>query len=761
MATRELVGTPTPLMDGRAKVTGALRFAGDLQIPGMLYAKFVSSVYPHANIKGIDKSAAMAMPGVVAVLTAADFPAIVPTSRTRLLLARERVIFVGQPIALVLATTEAAAEDALDAVRVDYEPLPAVTLMDEALAPDAPLVWPNGIPKGSDDASMHGAGSSGEAVVSDKHTNVVKEILDERGDIEGAFAEAYAIVERTFTTASVHQSYLEPQSMLAQPDPMTGGVTIWASTQGQFPVREEVAATLNIPEANVRVVGAPVGGGFGGKIVLYEPLVALAAVTVGRPIRLVLTRMEELAAANPAPAARVWLRLGAKRDGTLTALHAKITVDSGCYSSGLGGIIAFLLGSVYQIPNFRLETTEVLTFKASASAYRAPGAPSAAFALETEIDELARQLDLDPMEMRLKNASHTGDPMSDDKPWASIGMRDVLEALQSHPAWQGREEAHTAGRGIGIAIGGWTGGVEPTAAACMVDRDGTVTIHVGSADLSGTGTSFALIAAEVFGVSPDKVHINMGDTANAPYAGVAAGSKTMYTVGPAVAQAAQEARAQVLAIAAEEFEADPADLDIVDGMIRVRGVPDRQMSVGDIAAKGFQWDSKYGPIIAHGRHANTESAPGFCAQLAEVEVDQETGEVRVVRLVVVQDAGQAINPLAVEGQMLGGSVQGLGWALYEQIAYSDEGQLLTGSWMDYTVPAITQAAGQHETVIVEVPTDNGPFGARGVGEPPVIATAAAVANAIADVTGARLQDLPMTPPRVMAALATRGNLPRP
>ncbi|MBC7809619.1 MAG: molybdopterin-dependent oxidoreductase, partial [Burkholderiales bacterium] len=515
---------------------------------------------------------------------------------------------------------------------------------------------------------------------------------------------------------------------------------------------------LGVPEVDVRVIGTPVGGGFGGKIILYEPLVAVAALAVGRPVRLVLTRMEEMMAANPSPAASIWLKLGAKNDGTLTALHARIIIDTGNYSSGLASTMAFLLGSLYRIPHFRMETTEVLTFKVSASAYRAPGAPTADFALESEIDELARMLNIDPFELRLNNASRPGDMRSDNKPWPSMGMSEVLKALQAHPAWQERETARAAGRGIGIAVGGWMGGIEPTAAACMIDRDGMVNIHVGSNDLSGTSTSFMLMAAEVFGVAVEQVRVINGDTSNSPFGGEAAGSKTIYNLGPAVIQAAQEARKQVLAIAADEFEADAADLEIIDGMVQVRGVPSRAIPMKDLAAGTFKWDSRFGPIIAHGRHANPEQAPGFCAQLAEVEVDQETGEVHVHRLVVVQDVGKAINPAAVHGQMLGGSTQGLGWALYEQLLYSADGQVLSGTWMDYAVPGMPQAAKRYETIIVEVPTPDGPFGARGVGEPSIIATAAAVGNAIMDATGVRPTDLPMTPPIVLAALMNNGNV---
>ena len=755
MDTFNAVGKPTPLMDGSAKVTGSLRFTGDLQLPGLLYARMVLSPYAHANIRKIDKTMALAVPGVVAVLTASDLPDVVPIKRSRLLLARDRVIFVGQPVALVLATGEDAAEDALDLVQIDYEPLPAAISIDEALAPDAPLVWQHGIPSGQDDSGMHGAGSGSEVARAATPTNIARQFDDERGDIETGFAEADLIVERTFSTSVVHQSYLEPHSVMAEPDLIHNRVTIWSSTQGQFPVREEVADVLGIPEVDVRVIGMPVGGGFGGKIILYEPLVALAARAVGRPVRLVLTRMDELHAGNPAPGARIWLRIGAKVDGSLTALHARITIDCGCYGYGMAGSMAFLLGSLYRLPSYRLETTEVLTFKTSTDSYRAPGAPPADFAVESLMNELADGLGLDHFDIRLKNASRPDDLRADDKPWGSTGMVEVLEALREHPAWQEREIARAAGRGVGIAVGGWTGGVEPTAAICMVDGDGFVTINIGSADISGSATSLALLAAEVLGVPVQFVRVNLCDTSSAPYAGVAAGSKITFTVGTAVMEAAKEACKLAIAIAADELEAHPGELMIANGIIQVIDDPNRAISLGEAAAKGLQWDSMFGPIIAHGRRADPQQAPGFCAQLAEVEVDEETGEVHVHRLVIAQDTGKAINPLAVEGQMHGGSTQGLGWALYERIAYSEEGQVLSGSWMDYAVPKSTQAAKHYETIIVEVPIDHGPFGARGVGEPPIIPTAAAVASAITDATRVRLARLPMTPPVVLEALLKR------
>jgi CO/xanthine dehydrogenase Mo-binding subunit len=746
------IGRPMPLLDGRAKVMGSVRYAPDLSLPDMLHARFVTTPYAHARILGIDTSAALAVPGVAAVLAAKDLPDIPPEARNRLLLARERVIFAGQPVALVLAESLAAAQDGVDQVWVEYEPLPAAVTIDEALAENAPLVWPGGVPGETGEAAAHGTdiGEGGEE--EQKPGNIANRSNFSRGDVAAGFAAADAVVERTFTTPMVHQSYLETFATLVQLDPLTGGATVWTSTQAPFYIREEVADILGMAETDVRVVATTAGGAFGAKFLLYEPLVALAAKAVNRPVRLVLTRSEDMLATNPAPPARFQVKLGAKQDGTLMALEAEVVFDSGCYPSP-HGFAAMLMSSYYQIPNLKVNYTEVMTFKLSTAAYRAPGAPQATFAIESMVDEVARAIGMDPLELRLKNASEPGDPMANGRPWAHMGMRQVLEALREQPAWQERAKAVAAGRGVGVAIGGWPGGQEPTAASCQLHRDGTLHVHLGSVDLTGTPAGFALMAAEAYGIAPEKVRIITGDTATAAYAGSAGGSKATYTVGPAVIKAAQDARQQTVLIAAEELEADPADIEIVDGRVQVRGVPDKAIALGEIAQKTMRFGGKYAPVVGNGRHAETKAAPGFCAQLAEVAVDEETGEVQVHRLVLVQDVGRAINPLAVQGQMRGGAVQGLGWALYEQMAHDEQGQLLTGSWLDYAVPHFVQAAPRIETVMVEVPSEHGPFGARGVGEPPVIATAAAVANAIADGAGVRLTDLPMTPPRVLAALS--------
>ncbi|KPL86345.1 xanthine dehydrogenase family protein molybdopterin-binding subunit [Ardenticatena maritima] len=744
------IGKRVPLRDGASKAAGRVNYAGDVALPGLLHARLVLSPYPHAAIRAIDTSQARAVPGVVAVLTAEDLPDIVPTSRHRLLLARDRVIFAGQPVALVVAEDEATAQDAADLVFVDYDPLPAVVDPEAAMAPDAPLVWPEGIP-GSDDetAAAHGADVGGEDVQPTR-SNISNRVHFARGDAAQALAEAEVVVERTYTTSRVHQNYLEPQTVVARPEPE--GITIWTSTQAPFFVQSEVADLLGMTESDVRVIPTPVGGGFGGKFLLFEPLVAFAAQKLRRPVRLKLTRMEELLATKPAPAARIHVQLGARRDGTITVLRAHLLFDSGCYPGTPVGVAAFLLGSYYQIPNVEIEGVEVLTFKASNDAYRAPGAPQATFAIESAMDELAQRLGVDAIELRLRHASATGDPTIRGRPWPRIGLRNVLEAIREHPLWQNREQARAEGRGVGVAVGGWPGGIEPAAATCLLQRDGTLTINVGSVDLTGSTTAFALIAAEVFDVPPEKIRIVTGDTLTAPYAGATGGSKITYTVGAAVLQAVEEAKQQVLAIAAEELEADPGDLELRDGAVHVRGVPGRSLSLAEIAGKTMRFGGRYAPVLGHGRTAITEQAPGFCAQLAEVSVDPDTGVVRVHRLVLAQDVGRAINPLLIEGQMMGGAVQGLGWALHEQIAYDENGQVLTASWMDYSVPRAPHVAEAIECILVEVPSEHGPFGARGVGEPPVVATAAAVANAIAHATGVRLSDLPMTPQRVWRAL---------
>ncbi|MEM7028971.1 MAG: xanthine dehydrogenase family protein molybdopterin-binding subunit [Chloroflexota bacterium] len=752
MTSYATIGQSTPLIEGEAKVTGKTRFGPDLQLPGLLHGRLVTSPHAHARILSIDTGDALAIPGVVAVMTAQDLPQIEPSNRQRLLLARDRVIFAGQPVAFILAEDLSAAQDAVDLVYVDYEPLPAAITLEEALAPDAPLVWPSGKPGESEDAASHGADVGGDEKGDTQRSNVANQSHFERGDVTKGFTEADVVLERQFSVSMVHQNPMETHSCTVQIDPFSEQVTVWSATQGPFNVRQQVAEILDITESDVRCIATPLGGGFGAKGVLYEPLTALAARILGRPIKLILSRYEELVATIPTPPGKINLKLGAKKDGTLTTLQGSITFNGGCYPSSPLGISMLLIGSLYQIENVDLVGKEVLSFKPSSGAYRAPGVPQGTFAMESMVDDVAQALGIDPFEFRLKNASKPGDPMIHGEEWPRMGMTEVLEALQDHPIWQNREAARAAGRGVGIAVGGWLGGTGPASAACGLDRDGVLNVQLGSVDISGVNTGFMMMAAEAFGISPDKIKIGSNDTAGLAFGLNAGGSKITYTVGPALVKAAQEARRQTLEIAADMMEANEADLEIVDNQVQVKGVPDRSLSLAEIAGKTMQFGGIHPPILGHGRHAVVGRSPGFSAQLAEVEVDAETGSVEVHNLIVVQDVGKALNPLLVQGQMMGGATQGVGWALYESMAYDDYGQPISASWMDYTVPHIHQGAKSMETILVEVPSDQGPYGAKGVGEPPVTPTAGAIANAIQDAIGARVADLPMTPARIMKTL---------
>ncbi len=536
---------------------------------------------------------------------------------------------------------------------------------------------------------------------------------------------------------------------------MSGGVNVWTSTQTIFECRRGIAHVLGIPEADVRVRGMPVGGAFGGKWPLYEPLVAAAACALNRPLRLCLTRAEDMLATNPVHPGRFHVRLGARSDGTLVALAADILFEAGCYPIAPAGNAGVLLGSMYKVEHLSVSVAEVLTNKPSVGAYRAPGGPQAAFAIESTMDALARELDLDPLELRLRNAVAEGDRMANGAEWPNISMREVLQAVQEHPLWVERAQARAAGRGVGFAIGGWPGATQPGAATCNLDGDGILRVQVGVSDLTGTTTGFAALAADAFGLPTERVRVTVGDTDNAPFSGGTGGSKVMYSIGPAVILAAKDAQRQVFGIASQELEADVDDLEIFESQVRVRGVPDSAIELGGLARKAMEFEGRYAPIIGSGRHVNTNHSPAFCAQLVEVEVDIETGTVRVERLVVFQDVGRAINPLTIEGQIMGGAVQGIGWALYEDLAYGENGQLQAATFMDYAVPNVQQVGRSIETVLVEVPSEHGPLGARGMGEAPVIPTAAAIANAIADATGVRLTALPMTPEKVYTALQER------
>ncbi len=721
-----------------------------MPVVGLLHARPVLAAEAHAKLIGVDGSAALEIPGVVAVLTAKDLPLKGGSGRVAEPLAREEVVWSGQPVALVIAESDAAAEDGAAAVWVEEEPLPAVLDLEAAMAEDADPARVTAVAGGGDGgAGAHGAGG-GEESGEELPVNVAVRMRIDNGDVDAGLARADAVVSGRFRTNWIHQSYIEPQSTLAWVDP-DGTLVVHSSTQGAFMARQGLCDLLGLPADKVRVQAAPLGGAFGGKLMISEPLAAAAALALGRPVRLVFRRGEDFAAGNPAPGQLIDLELGVTRDGELTAIRGRIVGDRGALGEmGVETISMMLSAGPYRWAAHDLTAIGVGTNRVSAGAYRAPGAPPAAFAVETLLDRAAAELGLDPVGLRLQNVLRAGDRGLDGQEIKVFGAAECLERVQEHPLWQGRD-ALPEDEGVGLALGFWPGGLEPAAAICKLDSDGKLTVVSAAADMSGIENAFIAIAAETFGLAEDDVRVVTGDTSSTPYGGVAGGSKITYTYGVAIERAAAAARERLLNVAASELEIDPSDLELVDGEVRPLGSPARGIAVADLAAKTYTFGSPHEPIEGYGGSAQVSRAPGAAAHLSHVRVDRETGAVTVLAHVIAQDVGKALNPALVEGQMHGGTAQGIGWALLEELNHDENGQLKGGSFAEYALPSTDQVP-PIETLIVEVPAPDGPFGAKGIGEPPVCGVPGAIANAIAAATGARLQELPMSPLRVWTAL---------
>ena len=752
--TSTAIGVPRRRSDGEGKVRGSTRYAADVPVAGLLHARLVLAAEAHGRIAGVDGSAALGVPGVVAVLTAADLPFVEGAAgRAGQPLARSEVVYSGQPVALVVAETEAAAADGVDEVVVDIEPLDAALDLESSMAPGAARARVDVVQgDGADVGGAHAAAGGGDAGgdEEDLSDNVAGRQRMTVGDAEAALAGGAARAGGRYSTSWIHQGYIEPQVATAWLEP-EGGLVVNSSTQGAFSTRQQLADLLGWPHDRVRVRAAPLGGAFGGKLMIAEPLAAAACVRLERPVRLALTRIEDFAASNPAPGEVIELEAGATAEGDLTGVRGRIVLDRGSNDEfGFEALAAMLASGPYRWQARDVASYGVLTNRVGFGAYRAPSAPPAAFAIETLVDELATELGLDPIELRLRNVLREGDQGLDGNPFPVFGAAECLERLRAHPLWE-RRGSLPEGEGVGVAVGWWPGGLEPAAASCRLDSDGKLTIVTGAVDMSGTETVFQSIAAEAFGLSHESVRVTAGDTSSAPYAGLSGGSKVIYTVGRAVQRAAEQARERLLDVASTELEIAPEDLEVVDGSVRPIGSPDRALDIAELASKVLSFGSPYAPVEGYGGTAQTSRAPGAAAHLSHVRVDRETGAVTLRHHVIAQDVGRALNPALVSGQLVGGVTQGFGWALFEQLAYDEDGQLRTGSFVEYAMPTIDTVP-PIEAEIVEVPAPDGPFGAKGVGEPPVVGVPAAVANAIAAATGLRMRDLPMTPLRVWGAL---------
>ncbi|HET9681709.1 MAG TPA: molybdopterin cofactor-binding domain-containing protein, partial [Candidatus Limnocylindrales bacterium] len=660
---------------------------------------------------------------------------------------------VRDEIAAVAAETAVIAEEALALIDVEYAELPAVFDPEAAMRPEAPDARTDlGTGGGASmDAQTHAAvGGEGDASIEaeDLSSNVAARTRYRRGDTQAGLASSATVVEGTFRTSWVHQGYLEPQASTAWVDP-DGSLVVETATQGTFSARSDTARALGIPQHRVRVVPTPLGGAFGGKWPLFESLVAGAALAVGAPVRLVLERTEDLVATQPSQAFEIALRLGADAEGRFTAIEARIVADTGAFDeSSAESLAAILVAGPYRWPAFDLSAYGVRTNRFGDGPYRGPSGPPSAFAVESLVDELAARLGVDPVELRRRNAVAEGEAMVDDEPWPRIGLAEVLAAVDASPLWQARR---TVGpdEGIGLAVGYWPGANSAAAAACRVSSDGSVKVMTGAVDMSGVAGGFQAIVAEVLGIDPSSVGIETLDTATAPTSPGSGGSTVTYSVGRAIRMAAEATRDAILEAAARQLEIAPEDLELVEGMVQPRGTPDRAIPL----AKVVRANERAGrtPLEGHARSEILSLSPSVTAHLAHVRVDRETGRVDVLRHELIQDVGRVLNPALVAGQQHGAVAQAVGWALRERLAHDAKGQPLATTFLEYALPRV-EDVGPIATTSVEVPSPDGPFGAKGIGEAPVIPGPAAIANAIAAATGLRLRALPMDPPSVWRAL---------
>jgi CO/xanthine dehydrogenase Mo-binding subunit len=745
------VGTRPIRPDGVPKVTGRAMYGADFTTAGTLYGKVVRSPHAHARIRSIDASKALGLPGVKTVVTSKDIPdqkfEYVGPERvaqnmwhiTRNVIAREKALYEGHPVAAIAAISKSVADEAAALLEIDYEVLPHVIDVDEAMQPDAPLLFENMITRGIEPAPT-------------KPSNISKRLEFQIGDLEQGFAEADVVVEKEFKTAPVHQAYIEPHACAARVD-ADGQAEIWTSTQGHFGVRALTARLLGMPIGQVRVTASEIGGGFGGKIPVYlEPIAAALAKKTGRAVKIVMSRDEVFKASGPTSGSSMWVKIGVKKDGTITAADGIFKFQAGAFpGSPVMNACLCALGP-YNIPNARTVGYDVVSNRPKASAYRAPGSPISAFAVESVLDILAKRIGMDPVQLRLKNAARQGTTMIYGPKMSHGGYVETLEALVNHPAYK---TPLGANQGRGVASGYWFNGAGESSATVQVNEDGTVIVSTGSVDVGGSRASMALMAAETLGVDYSQVRSIVADTASVGFTNPTGGSRVTFATGMAVVEASKKIVEELRSRAAMIWDVDVDGVVWEDGHARpassnVGDFP--PLSLKEIAAKKALTG---GPLTAAASVNAGGQAPGFSSQFCDVEVDPETGKVTILRYVAAQDVGKAIHPSYVEGQIQGGVAQGIGWALNEEYIYDKNGRLDNPGFLDYRVPVAPDIP-MIDAVLVEVPNPAHPYGAKGVGEVNIVPPMAAIANAIDNAIQRRLTELPMSPPRVRAALDHTG-----
>ena len=748
--TLRYVGTRGPRADGIDKVTGRARFGADIHVPNMLVGKVLRSPHPHARIRSIDTSKALALPGVKAVVTSSDFAEVtsefVPNGEllvnyldmSRTIMARDKVLYEGHAVAGLAATSDAIARQGLELIEVDYEVLPHVIDVRKAIESDAPLLH-------------HDMYTSGLEPTPDQPSNIAKRVEFGHGDVEAGFAKAEVIIEREFETRPVHQGYVEPHACLADVRE-DGQAELWCTTQGHFVVRAHCAKLLGWEISKIRVTASEIGGGFGGKTVVYlEPVALNLSRKSGQPVKMVMNREEVFRATGPTSGAYAKVKIGATHDGRITAADALLYYQAGAFQGSpvqLGAMSAF---AAYDLENVRSIGFDVVSNRPKAAAYRAPGAPISAYAVECVLDELAGELELDPVDLRLNNAATLGTLSSYGPKLGVIGMVDTLEAAKNH-AHYCAPLGPNQGRGVASAF--WFNFGGETCATLNVGADGTVGLVAGTPDIGGSRASLCLMAAEELGIDVDLIRPVIGDTGSLGYNYTTGGSRATFASGMAVVDAARDIIRQLCERAAQVWDI-PIDAVVWEqGEARPAGHNTGKFEPLSLAAVAEMSGKTGGPITATGAINAQGPGPSFGTHIVDVAVDKETGRVEVLRYTVVQDAGRAIHPSYVEGQMQGGAVQGIGWALNEEYIYGDDGKLNNPGFLDYRMPVCSDVP-MIDTVIVEIPNPTHPYGVRGVGETPIIPPMAAITNAVNHAIGIRFFELPMSPPRVLLALGAR------
>lgn len=743
----KVIGTRPVRHDGVDKVTGRAQYGADIRLTGMIYGVVLRSPHAHAKILKIDTSKAKTLPGVRAVVTAEDMPeqgdrvvelgegAVNMRHLSSNVLAREKVLYKGHAVAAVAADSIHIAEEAARLIEVTYEPLPVVLDVREAMQEDAPIL--------NEDIRTQSLGSHPPEEDA-RPTNVAKHFLFQKGDWENGFEEADIVVEREFETATVHQGYIEPHNATAQWN-ADGKVTIWLSTQGTFTVRQQTAELLRIPVSDVKVVPMEIGGGFGGKISVYlSPVAAALSRKSGRPVQVLMSRADVFEATGPTPGSYMKVKLGATKEGKLVAGDAWIAFEAGAYTGSPIGPGCMCVFACYDIPHARVEGFDVCVNKPRTNAYRAPGSTQVAFATESLIDEIARKLNIEPADFRLQNAAKEGTRRVDGPVFGRIGMVETVEAIKNSDHYQTPLEGKHRGRGI--ASGFWfNAGLKSTVSA-TVNLNGTVSLVEGSPDIGGTRTSIAMQLAETLGITAEDVNPQVADTDTAGYTDVTGGSRVTFSTGIAAVEAAKDIQRQMIERAALLWEVDPSEVQYEDGQLH--GPGGKSYGFKELAA---QIHATGGAIIGRGTSSAANQSGAFGTHCVDVEVDPDLGKVQILRYTVAQDVGTAIHPSYVEGQLQGGAVQGIGWALNEEYWYNGTGEMRNATFLDYRMPTCYDVP-MIETILVEVPDPNHPYGVRGVGEVPICPPPAAIANAIAQATGVRVCELPISPPRLLAAI---------